>query len=210
MESLQPLRPESASSLGLALVVSSITPLILLNQKLVVKAVSGSFCRNYSIDCDTAVGKKMFALGKGEWDIPQLRSMLTATAAGKGAIDAYELDLKREGDPIRHLVIHAHVLDHQDSEALRLVVALNDVTELEQARRARDAAVHEKQVMLRELNHRVANSLQVIASVIMRRVRIAQSEETRTHLLDVHERVMSVATLQRHLASTASGEVDII
>ena len=201
----------------MALVMSSSTPLILLDEQLNVQAASGSFCRDFSIDCASVVGKHLFALGKGEWDIPQLRSLLTATAAGNAAIDAYELDLQHhDDDAVRNLVINAHVLDHPDAEALRLVVAVTDVTEAradrranELARRANDSLVLEKQVLLQELNHRVANSLQIIASVLMQRVRSVQSEETRTHLRDAHHRVMSIATLQRQLASTGSGEVSL-
>jgi two-component sensor histidine kinase len=207
MELFTPMRPESSSSLGMALVVSSSTPLILLNEELVVKAASGSFCRSFSVNADSVVGTELFALGNGEWDIPQLRSLLTATASGSAAIDAYEMDLKRAGDPTRRLVIEAHVLDHNPDEALRLVVAVSDVTEARQATRDNDALVLEKNVLLQELNHRVANSLQIIASVLMLRVRRVQSEETRGHLRDAHHRVMAVATLQRQLASVASGEV---
>jgi two-component system, sensor histidine kinase PdtaS len=207
MEFFTPLRPESASSLGMALVVSSSTPLILLNERLVVQAASGSFCRDFSVNPDSVVGAELFSLGGGEWNIPQLRSLLTATAAGSAAIDAYEMDLKRSDKPDRCLVLNAHVLDHDPDQALRLVVAVMDVTEARQAVREKDALVREKHVLLQELNHRVANSLQIIASVLMQRVRRVQSEETRTHLRDAHHRVMAVATLQRQLASTASGDV---
>ena len=72
-----------------------------------------------------------------------------------------------------------------------------------------ESLMREKEVMLQELNHRVANSLQIIASILMQRVRSVQSEEARSHLRDAHHRVMSVATLQRLLASTASGEVQL-
>lgn len=43
----------------------------------------------------------------------------------------------------------------------------------------------------------------------MQRVRSAQSEETKLHLRDAHHRVMSIATLQRQLASTATGQVSL-
>ena len=209
MELFSPIRPESSSSLGMALVLSSSTPLILLDEQLLVKAVSGSFCRSFSIDCEGAVGKELFDLGDGEWEIPQLRSLLTATAAGSAEIEAYEIDLDRAGDPSRRLVINAHVLDHNNDEALRLVMAVTDVSEVREALRANDALVQEKVVLVRELNHRVANSLQIIASVLMQRVRNVQSEETRSHLRDAHHRVMSIATLQRQLASTATGDVHL-
>ncbi|MGX7894088.1 sensor histidine kinase [Tsuneonella sp. HG222] len=209
MEFFTPLKPETASSLGMALVVTSSTPLILLSDQLVVTAASNSFCNSFGIDCESVVGKDLFALGNGEWDIPQLRSLLSATAAGSAAIDAYEMDLKADGQPVRQLLIHAHVLDHNDDEALRLVVAISDVTEARAARLANEALVRDKHILVQELNHRVANSLQIIASVLMQRVRTAQSEETRHYLRDAHHRVMSVATLQRQLASTATGKVSL-
>jgi two-component sensor histidine kinase len=193
----------------MALVMSSNTPLILLSESLVVQAASGSFCRSFALDPETVVGTELFALGDGEWEIPQLRSLLTATAAGSAAIDAYEMDLKRTGDPTRCLVLNAHVLDQHVDEAPRLVMAVVDVTETKKAARKMESLVREKQVLLQELNHRVANSLQIIASVLMQRVRSVLSEETRGHLRDAHHRVMSVATLQRQLASTASGDVAV-
>ncbi len=207
MELSTPLRPETASSLGLALVVSSSTPLILLDEQLIVQAASGSFCRSFSVDCGKVVGKELFALGEGEWDVLQLRSLLTATAGGSGAIDAYEMDLVRKGEPTRRLVINAHVVEQSDDKAMRLVVAVTDVTEARQAGRDNAALVQERNVLVQELNHRIANSLQIIASVLMQRVRSVQSEETRTYLRDAHHRVMSIATLQRQLASNVTGDV---
>ena len=209
MEMFTPIPPERASSLGLALVVSSNTPLLLLNEQLVVQAASGSFCSAFALDCATVVGTSLFALGNGEWDVPQLRSLLKATASGMAAIDAYEFDLKRKGEPPRCLVLHAHVLDHPGNEAMRLVLSVLDVTEVRQAERDKKDLARDKDVLLQELHHRVANSLQIIASVLMQRVRGSQSEETRGHLRDAHHRVMSIATLQRQLASTASGEVKL-
>ncbi|RVQ66488.1 histidine kinase [Croceicoccus ponticola] len=207
MELFTPMSPESASSLGMALVMSSSTPLILLDDALIVQAASGSFCRSFSIDPKTAAGMVLFSLGDGEWDIPQLRSLLSATAAGKAAIDAYEMDFKRDGESVRCLIVNAHVLDQSDHDAPRIVMALTDITEARKARRENDALLQEKHVLVQELNHRVANSLQIIASVLMQRVRSVQSEEARGHLRDAHHRVMSIATLQRQLASTATGEV---
>lgn len=78
MEFLTPIPPHEASSLGMALVMSSATPLVLLSDSLVVQAASGSFCRAFSINCSNVVGRELFMLGDGEWNIPQLRSLLNA------------------------------------------------------------------------------------------------------------------------------------
>ncbi|MDB5579201.1 MAG: histidine kinase [Bradyrhizobium sp.] len=102
----------AASSLGMALVFSSATPLLLLDANLIVKAASGSFCSAFDVDCDSIVGLELSALGDGEWAIPQLRSLLRATVSGDAAIKAYELDLVRLGRPMRTLVVNAHKLDY--------------------------------------------------------------------------------------------------
>ena len=193
----------------MALVMSSSTPLILLDDQLFVQAASGSFCQSFLIASGSVVGKQFFALGTGEWDIPQLRAMLTAIAAGSASVDAYEMDLKRAGDPVRCLILNAHMLVHQGDEFPRLVLAITDVTQLRQSELKNEALEREKVTLLQELNHRVANSLQIIAGVLMQRVRTVQSEEARGHLREAHSRVMSIATLQRQLASTATGPVHL-
>ena len=112
------------------------------------------------------------------------------------------MDLVREGKATCRLILSAHKLDYFDTEKVRVVLAATDVTPTRLAEKQKDDLVREKQVLLQELQHRVANSLQIIASVLMQSARRVQSEETRLHLHDAHSRVMSIATLQKQLAVT--------
>jgi two-component sensor histidine kinase len=63
-----------------------------------------------------------------------------------------------------------------------------------------------KDILLQEMQHRVANTLQVIASILMLEARTMQSEESRLPLQDAYRRILSVATLQRHLQASGHGE----
>ena len=65
-------------------------------------------------------------------------------------------------------------------------------------------------MLLQEVQHRVANSLQIIASVLMQSARRVQSEEARGHLQNAHHRVMSIAALQRQLSMSTSGRVELL
>ena len=56
------------------------------------------------------------------------------------------------------------------------------------------------------MQHRVANSLQIIASILLLKARTVQSEEIRLHLHDAHQRVMSVATAQQQLQASGLNE----
>ena len=130
-----------------------------------------------------------------------------ASTSGGRKVEAYELDLPTQNRGIRRLCINAHRLDYDDHDAVRLFVAITDVTEVRENDRLRDDLVRDKSVMLQELQHRVANSLQIIASVLMQSARKSQSEELRDHLTNAHNRVMSVAELQRQLAVSSLNDV---
>jgi two-component system, sensor histidine kinase PdtaS len=197
------------AALALAVVASSATPLVLLDGDLHVIALSKSFCRAFSIDLASAPGRKLSELGAGEWDVHQLRSLLRATVAGHADVEAYEMDLVRRGREPRRLVLNAHVLDYGDPEHVRLLLAAADVTDARRADKLKDDLLREKAIMLQELQHRVANSLQIIASVLMQSANQATSDDLRTGLYDAHNRVMSVASVQKQLAASRLGEVGL-
>ena len=207
MENLLTRLPQHADNMAIALVSSSFSPLILLQEDLTIIAASKSFCDAFDIDCAGVTGKKLADLGKGEWDVRQLNALLQATVAGNAAIDVYEMDLERPDKPTLHLLINAHMLDYFEAESIRVVLAITDVTPQRLADKVRDDLVREKQLLLHEIQHRVANSLQIIASVLLQSARKVQSSETREHLRDAHNRVMSIATLQKHLSSNSVDNV---
>jgi two-component sensor histidine kinase len=199
--------PSVAESLALALIASSDAPLLLLDGDLRVVAASNSFGRAFGVDIASAPGNPIFDLGAGEWNLPKLRSLLGATASGNAAIEAYEMDMGVPGREARRLVIKAEKLIYGDLDTTRLLVTVSDVTAARLAERVKDDLVREKAILLQEVQHRVANSLQIIASVLLQSARTVQSEETRTHLTDAHNRVMSIATVQKQLAASRVGQV---
>ena len=209
MEKLLTRLPEHADNMSIALISSSFSPLVLMNEDLTIIAASKSFCLAFDVDCTGVTGKKLADLGQGEWNVRQLDSLLRATVAGNAAIDVYEMDLVRIGKKTQCLLINAHTLDYFEAESIRVVLAITDVTSQRLADKVRDDLVREKQLLLHEIQHRVANSLQIIASVLLQSARKVQSNETREHLRDAHNRVMSIAMLQKHLSSTAIEDVGL-
>jgi two-component sensor histidine kinase len=198
---------EAADSLALAVIASSNAPVLLLDGGLNVVAASDSFCDMFEIDPAPVPGRPLADLGAGEWNVPQLGSLLRATAAGSARIEAYEMDLKRFGKVSRCLVINARKLDYFDDDNVRLVMSVADVTDVRISDKLKDDLLREKGVLLQELQHRVANSLQIVASVLMQGARKVRSEQARGHLRDARNRVMSIATMQRQLAASRIGDV---
>jgi len=205
-----PIKADAAISLALAVVASSTAPLILLDGELKVQAASLSFCRAFHLDSARVVGTPVFDLGDGEWNSPKLRSLLTATLNASADIDAYEMDLGvSNGKPPRRLVLNAHKLDYDDAGRVRILLSIADVTDARIAEKFKNDLLRDKSILLQEVQHRVANSLQIIASIMMQSARRVQSSETQTHLTDAHSRLMSVASLQRQLAWSGASDVEI-
>jgi chemotaxis protein methyltransferase CheR len=149
-------------------------------------------------------------LGNGEWDIPKLRSLLGkllpehgATEAGE--IEAYEVEHDFPDIGQRTMLLNARKVFYEADSRTNILLGIEDVTEKRILEREKDDLLRQKDVLLDELRHRVANSLQIIASIIMMKARTVESEETRRHLQDAHQRVMSVAAVQEHLHATALG-----
>lgn len=203
-------KPAAASlplNLALAVIGSSNEPLLLLDGDLTIVAASASFCSAFAIDPERVAGLRLTDIGEGEWGLRQLGSLLKATASGMAEIGGYEMDLKRDGQEPRHLVINARKLEYGDEAETRLLLAVSDVTDARSAEKLKDDLLREKAILLQEVQHRVANSLQIIASVLLQNAHKVQSEETRAHLTEAHQRVMSVAAVQQQLAASRLGSV---
>lgn len=78
---------------------------------------------------------------------------------------------------------------------------LHDEAELEDS-------LHQKEVLLREVHHRVKNNLQLIASIMSMQMRKTQSSEAKSLMRGLQERVISLATIHKGLYQT-TGEADI-
>jgi two-component sensor histidine kinase len=203
-------RPDDIDlSLSAALVTSSPAPILLLDGDRNIVAASTSFQEVFLEGQAIPPGQPLFTLGAGEWEIPQLRTLIDATASQDSAIDAYEMQLKPTGRPAFRLVVQARRLEYLDIQHTRILLAVSDVTAAKADEKLRNDAIQQNSVLLQEVRHRVANSLQIIASVLLQTAKRTKSEETRGHLKDAHHRVMSVAALERQLSASEDGDVEV-
>ena len=201
---------DPVTSLAEAMVVNSDTPLIMLDENLTVIAASLSFCRAFGLDCALLPGRSILTMGDGEWDIARLRSLLRATSSGGADIDNYEMMLPAaKGRLDRFLKLSAHRLEYQGAQDIRLLLTVVDMTEAELSKREMESLVANNVLLMQELQHRVANSLQIIASVLMQSARRVSNDETRSHLQMAQNRVLSIATIQKQLSRSGLDDVQL-
>lgn len=185
-------------------------PLIVLDRDLRVVSASRSFYRTFAMESRNTLGRMFYELGDGQWDIPALRKLLEDVIPGHRTIEAYEVEHDFPNLGRRIMLLNARqVFDevHPDST---LLLAIEDVTQQREAEREKDELLRQKEVLLQEMQHRVANSLQIIASILLLKARTVQSDETRLHLQEAHERVMSLATVQQQLRASRLGDAIMV
>jgi PAS domain S-box-containing protein len=197
---------DDASALAQAIVDTIRDPLLVLDQNLRVVAANRAFYQTFKLNREDIYGRPIYGLGNGQWDIPELRLLLEDVGPRHTAMEAYEVEWDFPMIGRRTMLLNAReVFNQRDTQKL-ILLAIEDVTHRRAAERMTTELLHQKETLLQEMQHRVANSLQIIASILLLKARTVQSEETRLHLRDAHDRVMSVATVQQQLQASGHGE----
>ncbi|MES2664450.1 MAG: histidine kinase dimerization/phosphoacceptor domain -containing protein [Pseudomonadota bacterium] len=122
--------------------------------------------------------------------IRTLRRSITSFAAGNHRMD----DLPMDDAAIE-------IRDVAESYLKMTDTILHDEAELENM-------VHQREVLLREVHHRVKNNLQLISSIMNMQMRQSHSKEAKVLMKGLQDRVMSLATIHRGLYQT-SGLADV-
>lgn len=188
-------------------------PLLVLDGDLNILLASGSFYRWFEIGVAETHGISLFALDGGGWDIPALRKLLQESLAEHPVVAGFEVahDFPRIGRRI--FLLHARKVVDEGNTPAMILLGFEDITDrrvIEQEKallqEQTDDLLIQKDLMVREMQHRIVNSLQIIASILMLKARAVSSEETRLHLQDAHRRVLSVAAVQQHLHTSLRGD----
>jgi two-component sensor histidine kinase len=180
-------------------------PVLVLDKELRVTAASRSFYSSFKVSPEDTQGRLLYALGDGQWDIPKLRVLLEKILPEQGVMEGYEVEHEFVGLGQRTMCLNARQVFYEGGAGTTILLGMEDVTERRILEREKDELLRQKDVLLEELRHRIANSLQIIASIILLKAKKVDSEETRVHLQDAHKRVMSVAAVQEQLHACAGG-----
>lgn len=192
--------------LALAIVDTLPEPFLVLDDQLRVLAASRCFCEVFMEDPDVCQGRSLFDLGGGHWNIPGLRKLLEAVVPTHASVKDFEFEQDFRQIGKRTIQLNAQAI-RDDSDAARMVLlAIKDITSrrvIEQEKEAllahTEHLLEQQKTLLKEMRHRIANSLQIIASILLMKAGSGASQETKNELRDAHQRVMSVAAVQSHL-----------
>jgi len=195
-----------SSELTNAIVDTLREPIVILDSDLRVVVGNQAFYDTFEVDYGKIHGKKFAELGNGEWNIPALVTLLKQVIPEKTNVEAYEVIHTFERLGLRVMILNARSItlsdEHQD-----IFVSITDITDQRKTERDKENLMLQKDTLLKEMRHRIANSLQLIASIILLKAGSVKSEESKAHLEDAHDRILSIATVQRNLDPTSEGSL---
>jgi len=133
-------------------------PLLVLDAGFCVLTASRSFFAKFGVDRYETIGKSIFELGNGQWDIPELHQLLSEVIPRSAAIIDFEVVHEFPGLGRRTMLLTARTLFQPDGGGHSILLTISDATD----QRARDA---NKDLLFGELRHRMKNLLALVQAL---------------------------------------------
>ncbi len=122
--------------------------------------------------------------------------VLAAVRGGNHIAHHYVACVRKNGEVFPASVTTSAVLDGE-RDVIGISKVIRDITSQQEVEAQLRASLHEKEVLLREIHHRVKNNLQVIASLL--RLETSTSETAHQALVDSQNRIHSMAMIHQLL-----------
>ena len=104
-------------------------PLVVLDQDLAINTANHAFFRLFALPGDAVLGKRIYHLNQGQWDIPELKRLLDDIPKTGSLFDNFEVTREFPGIGRRSVLLNARALESSELPARMIVLAISDITE---------------------------------------------------------------------------------
>ena len=110
-------------------VVETVTePLIIMDGNLKVISANKSFYLGFKVNPKETVGKFIYELGNGQWDIPVLRKLLKEIITKRNILDNFEIEHSFETIGRKIMLLNARRIPPTPAKPKIILLAIEDVT----------------------------------------------------------------------------------
>lgn len=107
-------------------------PLLVLHSDLTVKSVNPAFYTHFQVNPADTIGRKVYELGNGQWNIPELRTLLEDVLPDSNVFNDHEVTHEFETIGRRVMLLNGRRLDHVQL----ILLGIRDITERKRAEEA--------------------------------------------------------------------------
>jgi chemotaxis protein methyltransferase CheR len=180
--------------------------ILVLEPDLTIRFANRAFYDTFADAPKHTVGRKLYEIGNGQWDIPKLRTSLETIISGRKTIEAFEVEHFFPSIGQRTMVLNARRVYRPGNKIQQILLAIEDITERARLEREHAAARERIGMLLQELTHRVKNSLQFIAAMVIIEARSQKSSEGKAALERVSHRITALGQLYSQLSKADTVE----
>jgi PAS domain S-box-containing protein len=180
--------------------------LLVLEPDLTVRFANRAFCNTFAVASEDTVGRKLYELGDGQWDIPELRALLETILPERMTIEDFEVDRVFPSIGRRVVLLNARRVHRARNDTKQVLLVIEDVTERRKLEHERETAHARVAALLQELSHRIKNNLQIIVSMVNLEARSQKTREGKIALESVSHRIAALGRLYAVLGDTDSVE----
>ena len=186
-------------------------PLLILDANLRVHSANRAFYQTFAVTAEETENQLIYELGNGQWNIPDLRTLLEDILPMSSVFNDYELEHEFPEIGRRIMLLNARQL-RQGSHAELLVLAMEDVTErrrveseIGKAKEAAETANRTKSLFLANMSHELRTPLNAILGFS----EMLQDEAAERDLMEFNADLQKITTAGRHLLGLINDILDL-
>jgi PAS domain S-box-containing protein len=133
-------------------------PFVVLDKSLRVRTANAAFYRDFHVSKEETEGRFVYELGNGQWDIPQLRTLLPQVLSNSHPVEDFEVEHAFPGLGRRNMLLNARRFPPEGNDPDLVLLAIEDVTERKQA----EFAVQTSEVRYRRLFQKAKDGILIL------------------------------------------------
>jgi two-component system CheB/CheR fusion protein len=117
-------------------------PLLIMDGELRVEKANRAYYDTFAVRPEQTEGRLLYELGAGMWDFPDLRMRLGEVLPKDSSFQDFQVEREFPEIGSRVMVLNARRLRNESGGSERILLAIEDLTELKRVEQGRDALLH--------------------------------------------------------------------
>jgi PAS domain S-box-containing protein len=132
-------------------------------------------------------------------NLAEIEACFNETISGNPSATGYELKFRKKDNSVVDVLVIINPLKEIDGSTKGWLASVSDISKLKVVEKEIKESLKEKEVLLKEIHHRVKNNLQIISSLLNLQLNYIKDKEMQMIFKESQNRVMSMALIHHKL-----------